>query len=45
MKAVVYGAGNIGRGFIGHLLYESGFYTTFIEVNKAVVRKINQEKR
>ena len=45
MKAVVYGAGNIGRGFLGQLLYESGFHTVFIEVNRAVVDKINQDKR
>jgi len=45
MKAVVYGAGNIGRGFLGQLLYESGFHTVFVEVNRAVVDQINQDKR
>ena len=37
MKAVMYGAGNIGRGFIGQRLYLSGYHTTFIDVNDAVV--------
>ena len=45
MKAVVYGAGNIGRGFLGQLLYESGFHTVFVDVNRAVVEKINQDGR
>ena len=41
MKAVMYGAGNIGRGFIGQKLYQSGYQTTFIDVNRAVVDEIN----
>ena len=41
MKAVMYGAGNIGRGFIGQKLYQSGYHTTFIDVNRAVVDEIN----
>ena len=42
MKAVHFGAGNIGRGFIGELLYESGFSTTFVDVVKATVDYINE---
>ncbi len=43
-KAVMYGAGNIGRGFIGQLFYESGYETVFIDVNSDVVQKINSDK-
>ncbi len=43
-KAVMYGAGNIGRGFIGQLFYESGYETVFIDVNSDVVEKINSDK-
>ena len=42
MQAVHFGAGNIGKGFIGDLLHESGFYITFVEVNDAVVQSINR---
>ena len=44
MKAVVYGGGNIGRGFLGQLLYESGFETVFIDVNQEMIDKINTDK-
>ncbi|MCL1992734.1 MAG: mannitol dehydrogenase [Spirochaetes bacterium] len=40
-KAVIFGAGNIGRGFIGQLFFESGYYTTFIDVNRTLVRDLN----
>jgi len=43
MKAVMYGAGNIGRGFIGQLFYLSGYETTFIDVDTAVVDAVNAE--
>ncbi len=43
MKAVMYGAGNIGRGFIGQRFYVSGYHTTFIDVNSAVVDALNKE--
>ena len=43
MKAVMYGAGNIGRGFIAQRLYLSGYHTTFIDVNDTVVEEINKE--
>lgn len=37
MKAVMYGGGNIGRGFIGTLLSQSGYEVTFIDVAEPVV--------
>ncbi|MCL1981623.1 MAG: mannitol dehydrogenase [Clostridiales bacterium] len=41
--AVMYGAGNIGRGFIGQLLFESGYQTTFVDVDENVVAAINEK--
>ena len=43
-KAVMYGGGNIGRGFIGMLLSQSGYEVTFIDVAEPVVKAL-QEKR
>ena len=43
MKAVHFGAGNIGRGFIGSLLYQSGYETCFVDVNSEVVDLINEK--
>jgi Mannitol-1-phosphate/altronate dehydrogenases len=42
-KAVMYGAGNIGRGFIGQLFYMSGYETSFIDVNMDVINKLNAD--
>ena len=41
MKAVMYGAGNIGRGFIGQLLSQSGYSVAFVDVNPDVIASIN----
>lgn len=43
MKGLVFGAGNIGRGFLGLMLAESGYEVTFVDVNEAHVKTINQE--
>lgn len=44
MIAVHFGAGNIGRGFIGQLLHEAGFEICFLDVNADVVQELkNQE--
>ena len=43
MNAVMYGGGNIGRGFIGALLSQSGYRVTFIDVAEPVVKHL-QEK-
>ena len=45
MIAVHFGAGNIGRGFIGSLLYQSGFETCFVDVNSELVNLINEKKQ
>ena len=45
MKAVMYGAGNIGRGFIGLLFSQSGYEVTFIDVAETVVENLNQAHR
>jgi len=40
--AVMYGAGNIGRGFIGQVFHDSGFEVVFIDVNRDVVDSLNE---
>lgn len=43
MNAVMYGGGNIGRGFIGMLLSASGYDVVFIDVAQPVIENLNRE--
>ncbi len=42
MKAVMYGGGNIGRGFIGALFSQAGYEVTFVDVADTVVNELNR---
>ncbi|MGN1033946.1 MAG: mannitol-1-phosphate 5-dehydrogenase [Intestinibacter sp.] len=44
-KAIQFGAGNIGRGFIGGLLSNSGYHVVFADVNEAILNQINGDKQ
>lgn len=42
-KGIQFGAGNIGRGFIGAVLSQAGYHVVFADVNEVVVNKINED--
>ena len=43
-KFIMYGAGNIGRGFIGQLFSASGYSVGFVDINMEVINRLNADK-
>lgn len=43
-KAIQFGAGNIGRGFIGAVLEQAGYHVVYADINQQIIDKINKEK-
>jgi mannitol-1-phosphate 5-dehydrogenase len=44
-QAVIFGAGNIGRGFIGQLYSESDYEVTFVDVDQLLLDTLNERGR
>ncbi|MCL2751935.1 MAG: mannitol dehydrogenase [Firmicutes bacterium] len=44
-KFLMYGAGNIGRGFIGRVFGTAGYGLCFVDVNEEIVARLNADKR
>ena len=44
-KLVLFGAGKIGRSFIGQLFSRSGFEVIFIDINERIISELNKKKR
>ena len=40
LKAVQFGAGSIGRGFLGQLLFEGSYQTTFVDTDTVLVKAL-----
>lgn len=45
LKIVVFGAGKIGRSFIGQLFSLSGYKVIFIDINKKLISDLNQKRQ
>ncbi len=44
ITAVMFGAGCVGRGFLGQLLSESGYTLTFVEIDEPLIKALNARR-
>lgn len=44
-KVVVFGAGKIGRSFIGQVFNRSGYEVVFVDINKPLINLMNRERQ
>ncbi|PKL13938.1 MAG: hypothetical protein CVV52_03865 [Spirochaetae bacterium HGW-Spirochaetae-8] len=44
MEVLIFGAGKIARGFIGHMLWKGGYGFHFVESNESLVQRLNESK-
>ncbi len=42
--AIVVGAGNIGRGFLGQLFFESGYEVVFVDIDEPLIAALNARR-
>ncbi len=45
MKAVIFGAGNIGRSFIGSIFSSNGLHVVFVDADPSLVKELNRRKQ
>lgn len=44
-KAIIWGAGRIGRGFVADLLHEGGYFIEFVDIDRDLVSALNARGR
>ena len=43
-SAVIFGAGNVGRGFLGQLFSESGYEVVFVDIDEPLIAALNARR-